>query len=87
MSVLVKQIAEAETLVKYGIDELALIKLCQRLGVIASEPPLCSVCNQAIKMAKVSEGDGFAWRCPQTTRQQQLIIILIPMTAIFFDTQ
>ena len=38
MRTLLKDINEASFRVKYGIDELALIKLCQRLGVVAREP-------------------------------------------------
>ena len=48
MPTLLKDINEASFRVKYGIDELALIKLCQRFGVVAREPPQCPRCNSAI---------------------------------------
>ena len=63
MPTLLKDINEASFRVKYGIDELALIKLCQRLGVVAREPPQCPRCNSAMTLATVKEMDGFAWRC------------------------
>ena len=51
MPTLVKDIAEAATLVKHDYDDKAVIKLCQRLGVIAEEPPRCPRCQQAMNMA------------------------------------
>ena len=66
MPTLIKDIHEACFLVKYGIDEKAFINLCQRLGVVASDPPQCSRCNQEMSLGKVKENDGFAWRCRKT---------------------
>ena len=66
MPILLKDIIEANTLANYGINELALIQLCQQLGVVANVPPPCHRCDQEMQLAKVKECDGFAWRCRNT---------------------